>query len=137
MNMYKESFSKPLKLLPRYFFYIGICLILMSVIIAFMSIDGVIPVEREAGELISGNGILLALTMMAFSRDGVEDELTSLIRLRSFSFAFLFGVFLVIFNTIVNLVFEHKFEMEYGVYYLLFSMYAMYFLYYYRMRKSR
>ena len=40
-------------------------------------------------------------------------------------------------NTVTNLVFEHKLEMEYGVYYLLFSMYAMYFLYYFSLKKSR
>jgi hypothetical protein len=131
-----ESFNKPLRLLPPYFLYVGIGFVIISGIV-FLFGRGVFLFSKETTSVISGNLFLLALTLLAFTKDGIEDELTALIRVRAMSVAFLFGVSLVIIEPIFDLVFGDEPVYENGVYELLFTMYVMYFVTYLYWRRKR
>lgn len=84
-----------LRLLPNYFKKIGFVLIMLTVL-AFIFLVTVKPeVSKDTKELLRQSMIssfILALAMIAVSRDRMEDERTLSLRLQAMAFAFIYSV---------------------------------------------
>lgn len=123
--------------LPRYFRVIGFLLALISVVIFILRASEIIKIDLDVFYNISGSILLLALLLIALTRDKIEDELTIIIRLKAFSVAFLTGVFLTIFEPYMNLFLDGKFYSDKGPMGILIFMFMFFFFVKYQLKKSR
>lgn len=89
-------------------------------------------------KLISKYSILLGLLMVSISKEKIEDELVKNLRMHSFTFAFIFAVFIAITNPLssylANFVFAEKQDLFNGIgdwmiLWLLLSVQVFYFEY--------
>src|SRR4051812_29090507 len=109
--MESKRFNKDLKLLPRYFKKVGLAVMSLALIISIWFLP--IKPNRSATEknlslMLTYDMLLVGLLFIAFSRDKIEDEMTSQIRLRSMAFSFFWVIFSVILTPIINLIFNDQ-----------------------------
>ena len=101
----EDAVFKKIKLFPQWFKYIGFIIFIISAIIPFY-----------ANLLIEGKNYLgltfanLGLFMVCFSRDKLEDEMSNLIRLKSFYRSVTLGFVYVFVFTAIEFIQEDQFD---------------------------
>lgn len=102
----EDAVFKKIKLFPRWIKYIGLVIFFVSVIVPF-----------HTGLLIEGKNYLgltfanLGLFLICFSRDKLEDEMSNLIRLKSFYRSVVFGFVYTFMFTAIEFIHGNKFEL--------------------------
>jgi hypothetical protein len=122
------------KLLPRYFYKIGIAVIAAGLLITALAKLMQSSVERSSFLLFRDylpNLFLLGLFFIAWSKDRIEDELTSLIRLKAMAWAFGWGILYVIGRPLTDLLFFGDHYHALGSRQVIFSMLLVYLVVYY------
>ncbi len=122
----KEVFKK-LKLFPRWFKYLGLVLIVISATVPF-SFD--LNLLYDGKNYIGVQGANLGLFLICFARDKIEDEMTNLIRLKSFYRSVIFGFLYVIVMDTGSYIMGNKFN-EMPAYQLVFYIMSFYIFSYY------
>ncbi len=119
--------------LPNKFKSIGLAIILISFVIVtvnYLSIDN-INLKHNAKY-----GILLGLLVLSISKDKIEDELITDLKMQSYAFAFIAGVLITLtnplFSYLANAVFEKQQDSFQGlgdwqVLWILLSIQVLYF----------
>ena len=126
-----------LRLLPVHFKKVAFGIIILSVLFIALTISKVIPVDNGIVKTISKTGFLVSLLLLALTKNKIEDELTSKIRLKAFASSFVFGVVYVIVEPFVSLLFKDGFLSGKGVTEVLIMMFLFYFMSFYYMLKKR
>lgn len=103
--------------LPNSFKKIGIGLILISLIAFFVN---KFSIENIDLKLTAKYGILVGLLLISISKEKIEDELITSLRMQSYTFAFIAGVIITLltnplFNYIANLISQKQQENFEGV----------------------
>ena len=103
--------------LPNSFKKIGIGLILISLIAFFVN---KFSIENIDLKLTAKYGILVGLLLISISKEKIEDELITSLRMQSYTFAFIAGVIVTLltnplFNYIANLISQKQQENFEGV----------------------
>lgn len=129
--------QKDLRLLPIPFKKVAIGIMLFSVLIVVLSISKILPIDKDIVKVISKTGILVSLLLLALTKNKIEDELTSRIRLKAFASSFIFGVGYVIVESFVSLLFKDGFLSDKGATEILITMFLFYFMIFYSMLKKR
>ncbi|HEY0669210.1 MAG TPA: hypothetical protein VGD22_13580 [Sphingobacteriaceae bacterium] len=126
-----DMYLNQIKLLPRYFKIAGLLIIVISVLLRIWA-NALMPDFK----LYVPSLIILGMSIIAFSRNKVEDELTLLIRLKAMSAAFVFGLIEVILKPIFNNWFDYNLnETDSGR--LIGKMLFFYFLFFYFFRRQQ
>lgn len=121
-------------LLPFQFKLVGfICLMLIATFAALVRFGNVFDEMIQPNMLRSGlqSSILLGLFLIASSRERVEDELIGLMRLKSFEWAFRWGVL----YTVVDALLPGN-PIELTGFSLIFSMLIVYLLVFYSKKRE-
>jgi|GEM_PF-765985 len=126
-----------LPLLPTPYRKIALGLLILSVLFVVVTKTEMLLIDRGTVKTISMTGILVSLLVLALTKNKIEDELTSRIRLRAFAGSFIFGVGYTIVWPYVNIIFRDSFFSEKGSTELLLAMFIFYFLIFYSMLKKR
>lgn len=126
-----------LRLLPVHFKKVAFGIFILSVLFIVLTISKVITVDKDIVKIISKTGILVSLLLLALTKNKIEDELTSRIRLKAFASSFVFGVAYVIVEPFVSLLFKDGFLSDKGVTEVLITMFLFYFMTFYSMLKKR
>ena len=126
-----------LRLLPTNFKKVGLGVLVLSVLFFFLRISDVLTIDKLLVLIITKTGVLVSLLLLALTKNKVEDELTSRIRLNAFASSFIFGVGIIIVEPFVKLLFHHRFFSDTGATGLLIAMFIFYFGTYYSMLKKR
>lgn len=101
----EKAVFKPLRLLPRWVKYMGLTWAILSLILSIVfsfvlkdnfTFDG----ENYIGILSINFGLLL----ICFSKDKIEDEMTNMIRLKSFYRSVIIGFSVIVFFDIVEIL---------------------------------
>lgn len=132
--------NKPaLRLLPNYFKRVGLLLVALAALV-FIYLVTVRPFftqnEKELIKVILATIVILALTVIALSRDKVEDELVQSIRLRSTAVAFIFGIVHTIVYPFSSLLIEGTLEKT-GSYDVVFNMLVTYLIVFAILKRAR
>lgn len=102
----EDAVFKKIKLFPRWVKYVGLVVFFVSVIIPF-----------HTNLLIEGKNYLgitfanLGLFFICFSRDKLEDEMSNLIRLKSFYRSVALGFVYIFVFTAIEFIYGDKFEL--------------------------
>tara|TARA_Y100000782_G_C10186254_1_gene266779 strand:+ start:6195 stop:6596 length:402 start_codon:yes stop_codon:yes gene_type:complete len=129
--------QKDLRLLPTYFKSISIVLLVLSIVIPVgLSLLHWVD-EKEVLKTIALTGIINALFLLSITKDKEEDELTLKIRLKAYTFSFLWGVGYATFTPFINLIVDGEFVNTMNIYQLLMSMLFMYFMAKLFMKRNR
>ena len=129
--------------LPNKFKKIGIGIIILSVATI---ITNKLSIGNIDLALTAKYGILLGLLVVSISKEKIEDELITNLRMQSYSFAFIAGVLITLtnplFSYLANIVFEKQQENFQGigdwqVLWILLSVQVFYFESLKRMNKSK
>ncbi len=128
--------------LPNRFKKIGIGIILISLIAFFLN---KFSIENIDLKLTAKYGILVGLLLISISKEKIEDELITSLRMQSYTFAFITGVIITLltnplFNYIANLISEKQqgyFEGvgDWKILWILLSIQVFYFQFLKRMNK--
>ena len=128
--------------LPNWFKKIGIGIILISLVAFFVNKFSIEDVDIK---LISKYGILVGLLLISISKEKIEDELITSLRMQSYTFSFIAGVIITlltnpIFNFIANFISQRQEEnfQEVGdceILWILLSVQVFYFEFLKRMNK--
>lgn len=105
--------------------------------ISFVILSGLLTIEGENAKVIAKSGVLVALLLLAITRNNIEDELTLRIRLKAFTASFIYGVAIVILEPFINLLFGADLLSDKGVTELLISMFFFYFIVMFIMKRRR
>jgi hypothetical protein len=100
----EKAVFKPLRLFPRWVKYVGLIWVILSLILSIVfSIvlhnDFTFEGKNYIGVLSADFGLLL----ICFSRDKIEDEMTNMIRLKSFYRSVILGFTMIIFLDLLEL----------------------------------
>jgi L-asparagine transporter-like permease len=131
--MASRRITNGLPLFPTYIKFVGILLIAFSVILTFIIKPLNFAFAQEHPFWIRAyfyDALFIGLSMIAFSKDKIEDELTNLYRLRAAFFAFTTAILAVIINPIIDLLFSSPPENPIG-YSIVLNMLLMYIGWYY------
>lgn len=128
--------------LPNKFKKIGIGIIILSVLTIIVN---KLSIENIDLKLTAKYGILVGLLLISISKEKIEDELITSLRMQSYTFAFIAGVVITLltnplFNYIANLISEKQHENFEGVgdweiLWILLSVQIFYFEFLKRMNK--
>jgi hypothetical protein len=129
--------QQDLRLLSKPYKKVALGILLFSTLILILSISKTLPIDKDIAKIISKTGLLVSLLLFALTKNKIEDELTSRIRLKAFAGTFIFGVVLVIVQPFVNLLFQNRFLSEKGASEILISMFIFYFIIFYYTLKNR
>ncbi len=129
--------KQDLLLLPISFKKVSFGIMTLCVLLVVLTISEILPIDKYLVKIISKTGILVSLLLLALTKNKIEDELTSRIRLKAFASSFIFGVGYVIVEPFVHLLFHDNFLSDKGVTELLITMFLFYFLTFYSMLKKR
>ena len=130
--------NKEAILLPFFFKKIGL-LIMASAI--FTGIDYKIAntnlaQPNDTMKILTMNGLILGLFLIAWSRDKIEDELTIQIRLKAIAWAFSWGVIYVIITPLIDIIFQDPIQ-SLSAHQLILSMLIVYIIMYYMQKRNR
>ncbi len=128
---------KDLQLLPHYFKGIAFGIIALTLLLVLLELTSIIAIEKHILKLVAEELVLVAFSLLALTREREEDELTLLIRLKSFTAAFIFGVVSVVVNPLTNLIFESEFVSTSKLSSSLISMFLFYFIVFYILKRKR
>lgn len=126
-----------IKLLPNKFKKLGIGLLVISLAMHFAAKLKVGDFDIELLKSISNIGLLISFSLIAFTRDKDEDELTLKIRTTALVAGFLFGVVEVILQPFVHLLIEGQYFSEIDGVRMLIHMFLAYFVMSYVLKRKR
>jgi len=126
-----------LRLLPNYFKKIAWGLLAVILLIVILKIVKVLRIDTELLKNIIQSGVLLALLLLALTKNKIEDELTLKIRVSAFAGAFVFGVGFVVLYPFVYVIIGDGFTSNQNVFGLLVTMFFFYFGIFYSAKKNR
>ena len=126
-----------IKLLPNKFKKLGIGLLVISLVIHFAAKMKISDFDIELLKSISNIGLLISFSLIAFTRDKDEDELTLKIRTTALVAGFLFGVVEVILQPFVHLLIEGKYFSEIDGVQMLIHMFLAYFAMSFVLKRKR
>ena len=96
--MKKSNFyNSPIRLLPVYFKKFGLVLVLLTIAIpvAFkLSSAEVLLSNKDLLKIITKSLFMIGLTIIGFSKDKIEDEMTMIIRMKAIIMSFIYGLIL-------------------------------------------
>lgn len=128
--------------LPNWFKKIGIGIILISIVAFFMNKFSIEDIDIK---LISKYGILVGLLLISISKEKIEDELITSLRMQSYTFSFIAGVIITlltnpIFNFIANFISQRQGKNfqevgDWEILWILLSVQIFYFEFLKRMNK--
>ena len=128
--------------LPNWFKKIGIGIILISIVAFFVNKFSIEDIDIK---LISKYGILIGLLLISISKEKIEDELITSLRMQSYTFSFIAGVIITlltnpIFNFIANFISQRQGENfqevgDWEILWILLSVQVFYFEFLKRMNK--
>ena len=120
--------------LPNWFKKIGIGIILISIVAFFVNKFSIEDIDIK---LISKYGILVGLLLISISKEKIEDELITSLRMQSYTFSFIAGVIITlltnpIFNFIANFISQRQGENfqevgDWEILWILLSVQVFYF----------
>lgn len=126
-----------IKLLPNKFKKLGIGLLVISLAMHFAAKLKVGDFDIELLKSISNIGLLISFSLIAFTRDKDEDELTLKIRTTALVAGFLFGVVEVILQPFVHLLIEGQYFSEIDGVRMLIHMFLAYFVMSFVLKRKR
>lgn len=126
-----------LRLLPTPFKKVALGIMLLSVLFVVLSLSYTLIINKMIVITISKTGILISLLIFALTKNKIEDELTSRIRLKAFAGSFIFGVGYAIGEPFLNLLLKGNLISDKGVTGHLILMFLFYFMFFYLMLKKR
>lgn len=126
-----------IKLLPNKFKKLGIGLLVISLAMHFAAKLKVGDFDIELLKSISNIGLLISFSLIAFTRDKDEDELTLKIRTTALVAGFLFGVVEVILQPFVHLLIEEQYFSEIDGVRMLIHMFLAYFVMSFVLKRKR
>jgi hypothetical protein len=126
-----------LRLLPRYFSKISFGMILATICFVLLTVSETITFDKEIAKTISKSLFLISLLIIALTKNKIEDELTIVIRLKALAASFIWGVLVVIIDSLINLISDGSFLSNKGVTELLLSMFLFYFLMVFIYKRNR
>jgi hypothetical protein len=88
-------YNSPIRLLPVYFKKIGLVLVLLTAafpILFKISSAEVLLSNKELLKIIVRSLFMIGLTLIGFSKDKIEDELTMIIRMKAIIMSFIYGL---------------------------------------------
>lgn len=129
--------NQDLRLLPVPFKKVAFGIMIFSVLLVVLAVSKILPIDKDIVKTISKTGILISLLLLALTKNKIEDELTSRIRLKAFASSFIFGVGSVIVEPFVSLLFKDGFLSDKGATEILITMFLFYFMTFYYMLKKR
>lgn len=124
--------------LPNKFKKFGIVIFVVAFIALFLTTKG------TDLKLIAKYGLILGLLIISISKEKIEDELIRNLRMQSYTFAFIFAVFMTItspiINYLINLISEKQQQVFDGmgdwiILWLLLSVQVFYFQYLKKLHK--
>ncbi|MDN3594937.1 hypothetical protein [Zunongwangia endophytica] len=124
-----------LKLLPHKFKIFGYSILVISIVFFLLNIFDILFIEKELAKNIFWNTLLVALLILAVSKESIEDERTLKLRIIAFASTFLYGVGFIIISPFVNIIFEGRWENDIQAHQLLFTMFLWYFGIFFYTRK--
>ncbi len=122
----KEVFQK-LRLLPRWFKYLGLFLF---IVFGFLPFEFDLDLLYDGKNYIGIHGACLGLFLIGFARDKIEDEMTNVIRLKSFYRSVIFGFAYVNITYMISVIYNDEGQFTLGVD-LVFIILMMYLLSFY------
>ncbi|MEM6264150.1 MAG: hypothetical protein AAGI38_16665 [Bacteroidota bacterium] len=129
----RTNFRFPL--LPRYFRIVGLVIVIVGIAVPLMLVETeIITIDKQILQTSQKIFILIAVMLIIFTKNKVEDEMTAKIRLEAFYMAFLFGVAFIVGEPFINLLIKGNFIIETGSFQLLVTMMVFYlvnFLFFY------
>lgn len=126
-----------LRLLPLPFKKVAFGIMIFIVLLIILTISKIIPLDKSSTKVISKTGILISLLLLALTKNKIEDELTSKIRLKALASSFIFGVGYVIAEPFISVFFQNGFLSNKGATEILITMLLFYFMTFYFMLKKR
>jgi hypothetical protein len=126
-----------IKLLPNKFKKLGIGLLVISLAMHFAAKIKINDFDIELLKSISNIGLLISFSLIAFTRDKDEDELTLKIRTTALVAGFLFGVVEVILQPFVHLLIEGQYFSEIDGVRMLIHMFLAYFVMSFVLKRKR
>lgn len=128
--------------LPNRFKKIGIGIVIISLVTFFVN---KFSIENIDLKLIAKYGILVGLLLVSISKEKIEDELMTSLRMQSYTFAFIAGVIITLltnplFNYIANIISQKQqanFQEvgDWEILWILLSVQVFYFEFLKRMNK--
>jgi hypothetical protein len=128
--------------LPNRFKKIGIVIIVISLVAFFVN---KFSIENIDVKLTAKYGILVGLLIVSISKEKIEDELITSLRMQSYTFAFIAGVIITLltnplFNYIANFISQRQQENfqdvgDWEILWILLSVQVFYFEFLKRMNK--
>lgn len=89
-------YNSPIRLLPVYFKKVGLALALLTIIIPVVykltSAEGLLLSNKELLKIIVRSLFMIGLTLIGFSKDKIEDEMTMIIRMKAIIMSFIYGL---------------------------------------------
>jgi hypothetical protein len=141
MECERKSLEKMKYQLPYKFKKIGLGIIILSLLTAIANKFGIN--HTELGQTAK-YGILLGLLVIAISKEKIEDELITKLRMQSYAFAFIAGVMITLTNPLFSYVANALFDKpqdnfegigDWQVLWILLSVQVMYFQFLKRVNK--
>ncbi len=129
--------QKDLLLLPYYFRGIAFGILALSFTFVGLTLLDIVSLGKEVESLIFQELLFVGLLLLAITKEREEDELTLLIRLKSFTAAFIFGVVSVVVDPLTNLIFEGEFVSTSKLSGILGVMFLFYFIVFYTLKRKR
>jgi hypothetical protein len=97
-------YNSPIRLLPVYFKKIGLVLVLLTIAIpvAFkLSSAEVLLSNKDLLKIITKSLFMIGLTIIGFSKDKIEDEMTMIIRMKAIIMSFIYGLVFAIISPLL------------------------------------
>jgi hypothetical protein len=112
-NVITEPVNKRIFLLPHYFKFIGITILIASIIpamvIKFMDIS-IAWLSQDTLKYFTLNAIIIGLLILTWTRGKIENESTFSLRLKIFCLSVIFGILHMILKPFVDLLFKDPVE---------------------------
>lgn len=132
--------SKPaLRLLPNYFKKVGLLLVTLAALVFVFVVTvrpDTKPDTKALVKLILATLVILAMTVIALSREKIEDELVQVLRLRAIAFAFICAIVHTIVYPFSSMLIDGTLEKA-GSYDVVFNMLILYLLIFSVMKRAR
>ncbi len=124
--MSKDQYE--LRLLPNYFKKIAWGIIISSFIFQKVAISYNLSIDWSISTKILEIGILTGLLLLMITKNKVEDELISKIRLQAFASSFIFSIICFIISSVFNLLDSEVLHITNKAFSMLFNMFFWYFI---------
>ena len=138
-NMSKSKDQLTIRLLPNKCKIWGAVIVaaaILPAIIIHQTATSLSPTGKELVKATTFGIFIIGLSLIAWAKDKIEDELTFLIRLKAMAYTFIWAVFYAAFMPFANAIVGNG-VIEMSSYQLVFTMLIAYLLMYYVQKRKR